>query len=448
MIQNIFRLPDLRTRLLFTVLILSIFRVGAQIPCPGINPNALLNVFGSQADTGFLAFLNLFSGGALGQFALFSLGIMPYISASIIMQLLKVVIPTLDKLSKEGAYGQKKIELYTKYGTLLLCLIQSIGLLFLLNNQVLQSSHPDAGRVLGVEGMTPFFIFTFILTMTTGTMFLLWMGERITEQGLGNGVSLLIFAGIVARLPQSVGQLYVNVQQQPGNVILMVVVLLIFVGVIGLVVAEQQATRRIPIQYAKRVVGNRMYGAQSTHIPFKINPSGVIPIIFASSVIIFPSQLIGLFGASSVILQDIANSLSPGHVSYVILYMLLVIFFAYFYTAIYFNPVEISDRLKKEGGFIPGIRPGSHTSSYLSKVLNRITLPGAIFLGLVAVFPDLVLRFFSNISIPTGFAYLMGGTSLLIMVGVGLDTAKHIESHLLTRNLPGFMKRTKLKGRR
>lgn len=448
--SNIFSIKELRGRIIFTLLMLAVFRIGAQVPCPGINPEALFEVFGkTAANQGILALLNLFSGGALGQFSLFSLGIMPYISASIIMQLLKVVVPSLDRLSKEGSYGQKKIDMYTKYGTLVLCVVQSVGLLFLLKNQVLNQNTPAAERVLGTTELEPFFIFTFVLTMTTGTMFLLWIGERITERGIGNGVSLLIFAGIVARLPLSVVQLYNSVQNQPGSVIMLVIILVIFGIIVGLVVAEQQAIRKIPVQYAKRVVGNRMYGAQATHIPFKINPSGVIPIIFASSVIIFPSQLLGLFGSSSEILRTIANSLSPGKIPYVIIYMALVVFFAYFYTAIYFNPVEIADRLKKEGGFIPGIRPGSHTTEYLSKVLNRITLPGAIFLGLVAVFPDIIVRLFKgSIDIPREFAYLMGGTSLLIMVGVGLDTAKQIESHLLTRNMGGFLKKSKIKGRR
>ncbi len=440
-IKNIFMVKDLRDRVLFTIFILTVFRIGAQIPCPGIDPSALFEAFGEASQTGILGLLNLFSGGALGQFSLFALGIMPYISSSIIMQLLKVVIPALDKLSKEGSYGQKKIELYTKYGTVLLCIIQSIGLIILLKNTVYSKS---TDVVPG--GMDWGFYLTFVLTMTTGSMFLLWLGERITEKGIGNGVSLLIFAGIVARLPMSLVELFTTVKDGNLNAITLVIVFFIFAVLIGLVVAEQTATRKIPVQYAKRVIGNRMYGAQSTHIPFKINPSGVIPIIFATSVIMFPAYLIGAFGSGNETLSSIANNLSPGHAPYIILYLFMVIFFAYFYTAIYFNPVEIADRLKKEGGFIPGIRPGTHTSSYLSKVLNRITLPGSIFLGFVAIFPDLVYEFTTNI--PPNFRYLMGGTSLLIMVGVGLDTAKQIESHLLTRNLSGFMKKGKLRGRR
>ncbi len=456
-ITNIFSIKELRDRLLFTIFILAVFRIGAQVPTPGIDPGILKGLFGGSdggANTGILALLNLFSGGALGRFSLFALGIMPYISSSIIMQLLKVVVPTLDRLSKEGSYGQKKIELYTKYGTLALCLVQAVGLIFLFKQQVLLPAMKKVPEQFVIPGndLSLGFMITFVLTLTTGTMFLLWLGERITEKGLGNGVSLLIFAGIVARLPESVYQLSQVTMKSQGSIFMLIILLAIFGIVIGLVVAEQQATRKIPVQYAKRVVGNRMYGAQSTHIPFKINPSGVIPIIFASSVIIFPSQLMGLFGSGNKVITSIANSLSPGHVAYVILYMILVIFFAYFYTAIYFNPVEISDRLKKEGGFIPGIRPGNNTSTYLSKVLNRITLPGSIFLGLVAVFPDLIVSLFkslnSELNIPQSFAYLMGGTSLLIMVGVGLDTAKQIESHLLTRNMGGILKKTKLKGRR
>ncbi|MDH4127701.1 MAG: preprotein translocase subunit SecY [Spirochaetota bacterium] len=446
-ISNIFSIKELRNRLIYTIFILAVFRIGAHIPCPGINPAGLKQVFGDSSQEGFLGLLNLFSGGALGQFSLFALGIMPYISSSIIMQLLKVVVPTLDKLYKEGSYGQKKIELYTKYGTVFLCIVQSIGLLVLFSNMA--ETKGGVKLALGADGIGSFvggvstvFGLTFILTLTTGSMFLLWLGERITEKGLGNGVSMLIFAGIIARLPQAILTL---VAKPDDNLISMVIILSVFAVVIGLVVAEQQATRKIPVQYAKRIIGNKMYGSQSTHIPFKINPSGVIPIIFASSVIIFPAQMLQLFGGGKEgVLQDIANYFAPGEWAYVIFYMLLVIFFAYFYTAIYFNPVEIADRLKKEGGFIPGIRPGSHTSGYLAKVLNRITLPGSIFLGLVAVFPDLLWVF---TKIDKSFAYLMGGTSLLIMVSVGLETAKQIESHLLTRNMSGFMKKTKLKGR-
>ncbi len=458
---NIFSIKELRDRLIFTLLLLAVFRIGANIPVPGINTLALLKaVTDISGKQNFFEMINLFTGGALGQFAIFALGIMPYISSSIIMQLLKVVLPSLDKLSKEGSYGQKKIEMYTKYGTLVLCIIQAIGLLFLFEKQIL-SSHPNGvfidelGTYINIipnNEMTISFRLMFILTTTTGTMFLLWMGERITEKGISNGVSLLIFAGIVARLPVSIKNLVTGdkfAAEDSTNVIMLVVIFVIFAIIVGLVVAENMATRKIPVQYAKRVIGNRMYGAQSTHIPFKINPAGVMAIIFASSVILFPTQIIGFIGAGgqSTVLMTIANHLSPGKLTYVIFYMLLVIFFAYFYTIIIFNPVDIADRLKKEGGFIPGIRPGQHTSGYLSKVLNRITLPGSIFIGFVAVFPDIIMQFVPILQSERAFAYLMGGTSLLIMVGVGLEVSRQIESHLLTRHMDGFMKKTKLKGR-
>ncbi len=442
-VSNIFSIPELRKRIIFTLMILAIFRIGAQIPCPGVDPVVLQEqVSAKESDSkggsrDLFSFFNLFTGGALQKLSLFTLGIMPYISASIIMQLLQVVIPHLQRLSKEeGDYGRKKIQSYTKYGTVFICIVQGIGLLFWIQN-------PQYGLDKAIEGgVTPYFIFTFLLITTTGTMFLLWMGEQITERGIGNGVSLIILAGIVARLPQSFIELISGKESEPITIL---IILFVFFLVIMLVSIDAQAIRKIPVQYARRGMVGPRFAPQATHIPFKINPSGVIPIIFASSVILFPTQLLQWFGTGSTLLQDIANSLQPGRIPYSMLYMLLVVFFAYFYTAIYFNPVEIADNMKKQGGFIPGIRPGQNTANFLSKMLNRLTLPGAIFLGLIAICPDFVQRIWG---VSGGFAQLMGGTSILIMVGVSLDTMKQIESHLLMRNYSGFLKKGKIVGRR
>ena len=439
-INNILSIPELRKRILYTLLFLAIFRIGTQIPVPMVNPQVLEERMAQKSDQGggdILDFFDLFTGGALQQLSLFTLGIMPYISSSIIMQLLQVVIPHLERLAKEGDYGRKKIQKYTKYGTLFLCIVQGIGLLFWIKN-------PDLKILDAIEGhsLSTQFTLTFLITTTTGTMFLLWLGEQITNKGIGNGVSLIIMGGIIARLPHSVYQLFMEKAENPISIL---IVLTVFVLVIGLVTIDAQAVRKIPVQYAKRVVGPKIFSPQATHIPFKINPSGVIPIIFASSVILFPTQIAYMFGRGNPLVETIANALRPGQLGYSVLYMLLVIFFAYFYTAIYFNPAEIAENMKKQGGFIPGIRPGQNTANFLSKMLNRITLPGSIFLGLIAIFPDIVQ---SYLKISANFARLMGGTSILIMVGVALDTVKQIESHLLMRNYKGFLKKGKIIGRR
>ncbi len=442
-LKNILAIPELRKRLLFTIICLIIFRLGAQIPAPGINAQALEALLsGQQNQGGILQFLDIFAGGALSKFAILALGIMPYISASIIMQLLQAIVPALERLAKEGDHGRKKIQMYTKYGTILLCVVQSIGLLILLGQ-----THNDLLSQKGimlVNNIDSFsFKFTFVLTLSAGTMFLLWLGEQITDRGVGNGVSLLIFAGIAARIPKVIFDL--TRWGDEINPIHLLLIAFIFVIIIGLVVTEQQATRKIPVQYAKRVVGNKMYGAKASFIPFKINPSGVIPIIFASSIIIIPTQILAFYGKENSFLQSLANALRPDSPLYIILYLIMVVLFAFFYTQVYFNPVEMADNMKKQGGFIPGIRPGANTSAFLSKVLNRITLPGALYLGFIAIIPQIILAIFN---VPTNLAYVMGGTSLLIMVGVALDTIKQIESHLLMRNYPGFLKKGKIKSRR
>jgi len=450
-----FKIDELRARILFTFGILVLFRFGVQIPVPGIDAVALeMYQKSSQSSGGFLALFNLFSGGALMNLSIFALGIMPYISSSIIMQLLQVIVPHLQRLSKEGEYGRRKIQQYVRYGTILLCIVQGVGMLFFLQSTIANAYNmpeqyivvQDAAGQVGQ--MSVWIAIVFVLATTTGTMLLLWMGEQITERGIGNGPSLLIFTGIIARLPQSV-MVMVLIPNQGVDTLTFMIILVLFIAVFWVVTGEQQATRRIPIQYAKRVVGNQMYGAQQSFIPFKMNPAGVIPIIFASSVIMFPSQLFFTIGGGQEgILMTIANQLSPGYWPYELFYFLLVIFFAFFYTQIYFNPVDIAENMKKNGGFIPGIRPGAHTSEFLSKVLNRITLPGSIFLGFIAIFPDLVMAFFGLSGASGNFINLMGGTSLLIMVGVSLDTVKQIESHLLMRNYPGFLKKVRIKGRR
>ena len=452
-VKNIFSIKELRDRIFFTLGLLIIFRIGAQIPCPGIDAVALSAFYktaGSEFQTGIIALLDLFSGGALSMFAIFALGIMPYISSSIIMQLLQAVVPAISKLSKEGAYGRRKIQQYTRYGTVLLCIVQGIGLLFLLQNVATQAANaPDGPYQVVFGGMdafsSPFFYASFVAILTCGTMVLLWLGEQITERGIGNGASLIIFAGIAARIPSSIVQIATATDALTAIDYLIMVV--IFILIIGVVAAEQQSTRRVPVQYAKRIVGNQIYGGQSQYIPFKMNPAGVIPIIFASSVIMLPSQLLGTFGTNIEVVRDIANYLSPGHAPYMILYFLLVMFFAFFYTQIYFNPQEIAENMKRNNGFIPGIRPGANTAEFLHKVLNRITFPGSIFLGFIAIFPDIVMRAFG---LPNQYTFLtlMGGTSLLIIVGVALDTVKQIESHLLTRNYSGFFKKSRIRGRR
>ncbi len=429
---NIFKIPELRKRIFFTLLMLVIFRIGAYIPVPGINAVALERLFGQTG--GLLGFLDLFAGGALRRFTLFALGIMPYISASIILQLLTVVIPGLERLSKEGEVGRKKIQQITRVSTVGIAAIQAYAL------TVFMKSRPEVVVNPGVG-----FTITAIVAITAGTIFLMWIGEQITERGIGNGISLIIFIGIVARIPVAAKQVYDQMRVGELNPVVLIASFGIFVGIVMLVIIEQQGQRRIPIQHAKKVVGRKVYSAQSTYLPLKINPSGVIPIIFASSVLLFPAQIAQSLGPRVPWLQKMAAMLSPGSPLYLVLYALLIIFFTYFYTQIQLNPIDIADNLKKVGGYIPGIRPGANTASYLQRVLNRIVLPGSIFLALIALIPTIIQRW---LSLPPAMAYLMGGTSLLIMVGVDLDTMKQIESHLLMRHYDGFMKRGgKLRGR-
>jgi len=433
LVLNIFKIPELRKRVIFTFLMVIIVRVGAYIPVPGINSIALERLF-SQSAGGILGFLDLFAGGAMSRFSLFALGIMPYISASIIMQLLTIVIPVLERLSKEGEVGRKKMQQITRVGTIGIAGVQAYALTQFMKAQPEVIVNPGAG-----------FTVTALVAMIAGTIFLMWIGEQITERGIGNGVSLIIFIGIVARIPVAFKQVYDQLKIGELNPIVLIASFGIFIGIVAFVILEQQGQRRIPIQHAKKVVGRKVYSAQATHLPLKINPSGVIPIIFASSILLFPAQIAKSFGARVPALDNLATLLSPGRVLYLVLYALLIIFFTYFYTQIQLNPIDIADNLKKVGGYIPGIRPGVNTSTYLQRVLNRIVLPGSIFLAIIALVPTIIQRW---LKLPPEMAYLMGGTSLLIMVGVDLDTMKQIESHLLMRHYDGFMKKGgKIRGR-
>ena len=418
-ISNITKIPELRKRILFTIAVLGLYRIGVFVPTPGINVESLQRILSSG--TVFEIF-NLFSGGALMNFSVLALGIMPYISASIIIQLLTVVVPSLATLQKEGDAGRQKISQYTRYGTVLLCVIQGFGISYGLEQQ---------GVLLpGVGGLS--FYITTLVTLTAGTVLLMWLGEQITERGIGNGISLIIFAGIVSRIPAGFRDAW-NTKDQFGGLFGFLILLAFIVGIIGLIIFFERAHRRIPIQYAKRVVGRKMYGGQSTHLPLKINTAGVIPPIFASSLILFPATIAQFVQNEKV--QSFAAMLSQGWLN-TVFYVGLIIFFTYFYTAVTFNPVDVADNIKKHGGFIPGIRPGANTSDYIDRILSRITLGGALYLSFICVLPQILIAQFG---IPSELAFTFGGTSLLIVVGVGLDTLSQIETHLLSRQYEGLM---------
>ncbi|MDR1106172.1 MAG: preprotein translocase subunit SecY [Treponema sp.] len=433
---GIWRVKELRERVFFTALMLVIFRIGAVLPIPGINVQQLSAYFLSQQNSGnpIVDYLDFFAGGAFSNFSVFMLGIMPYISMSIIMQLLLIVFPSLKKISQEEG-GRKKIQGYQRVGTVGVCLIQSFAV-----TQYAQSISRSV-NILSM-GIMPFTIIA-ILTVTTGTMFLMWIGEQITRRGIGNGISLLIFAGIVARLPQAVWELGGRVRSGDLNLVFVVVVFVMFVAVVALVVFEQQGQRKIPVNYAKRVVGRRMYGAQNTYIPFKINPSGVIPVIFASSILTFPLQIASTIGANVAWLGSVARVLSPQRPLYNVLYILLIIFFAYFYTQVSLNPIEIAKNIRENGGSIPGIRT-ERIEEYLTKILNRIVLPGSLYLAFIAVIPTFIQWAFK---FPSSISYLMGGTSLLILVGVDLDTMSQVEGLLKMHHHDGLTRKGKLRGR-
>lgn len=434
--RNIFKIPDLRKKIFFTIALLLAYRVGGHVPLPGVDAKALSVFFEQQKGTLFGLF-DLFAGGNLKKATIFALGIMPYISSSIIFQLLGAVVPYLERLSKEGEAGRKKITQYTRYGTLILSAVQGMGI-----SVWLESLPSPSGMPIVPHPGWAFKLLT-VITLTAGTTFIMWLGEKITERGIGNGISLIIFIGIIAAFPNATFMTVNNLFKGELNITSFILVLIIMVSVIMAVVIMQQAQRRVRVQYAKRVVGRRVYGGQETHIPLRVNTAGVIPVIFAASVIMFPSTIISFMGGKGSqegFLATLANLFSPQSVVYYILYGLLIIFFTYFYTAIVLNPNDLADNMRKYGGFVPGIRPGKNTAQHIDRILSRITLVGAIYLALVAVLPSILVRAFQ---VPFWF----GGTGLLIVVGVALDTMRQVESHLLMRHYEGFVKKGRLRGR-
>ena len=434
-VQNIFRIPELKKRIMYTFGLLAVYRVGAFIPTPGIDSQALARYFENVRGT-ILGFFNMFSGGALEQMAVFALGIMPYISASIILELLTVVVPYLEKLKKEGEQGRKKINQYTRYGTVVLSMIQGLGI-------AIGLEHMEVGGASIVPAPGWAFRLMTMLTLTAGTTFIMWLGEQITERGVGNGISLIIFAGIVARMPVAIGRTWTQLRLGEMSPFLFLGVLVLMVAVVAAIVFMEAGHRRIPIQYAKRVVGRRMYGGQSTHLPLKINTSGVIPPIFASSIMVFPATIAQFIGGKHPggILETVVQQLSPGTILYSVLSVLMIIFFAYFYTAIIFNPADVADNMRKYGGFVPGIRPGKKTAEYIDRILSRLTLVGALYLSFIVILPTYLVQFFH---VP----FFFGGTGLLIVVGVAMDTMQQVESHLVMRHYESFIKKGRIKGRR
>jgi len=459
-IRNIFSIPDLRKRVLFTFAMLAVYRVGGHVPVPGINFHALESFFRQQGG-GLLGFLDLFSGGNLRRLTVFALGIMPYISASIILQLLTVIWPYLEKLSKEGEVGRKKITQYTRYGTVALSLIQSFGIAIWL-----ESMGGGGGGVRVVTEPGWFFRAMTILTLTTGTAFIMWLGEQISDRGIGNGISLIIYAGIVAGLPSAVVTLYQDVTLGNIGVIPLLLLMASMVAVVAAIVWVERAQRKIPVQYARRVVGRRMYGGMQTHMPLRLNTGGVIPVIFASSLLAFPltiMQWAGVQGSSTW--AAIYRQLDYTMPLHNLLYLAAIVFFCYFYVSIIFNPMDVADNMKKYGGFIPGIRPGRKTAEFLDTILTRLTFVGSIYLALIALLPQVLISglnvqalpwvggFFDRM-LPTfltqglGLKFFFGGTSLLIVVGVAMDTIQQVESQLIMRHYDGFLKGARVRGRR
>jgi preprotein translocase subunit SecY len=457
-LKNVFAVPDLRKRVLFTLGLLAVYRVGGHIPTPGINTQALAEL-ADQARNTMFGLYDMFSGQNLSQMTIFALGIMPYISASIILQLLTVVWPYLERLSKEGELGRRKITQYTRYGTIVLSIVQSLGIAFFLEN----NTNMTGGLPLVYNPGWGFRLMT-VLTLTTGSAFVMWLGEQITERGIGNGMSLIIFAGIVVGfIPGILGTLE---QMSTGQVTLfqILALLVVMILVIAAVVFVERGHRRVTVQYAKRMVGRRMYGGSSTHIPLKVNTGGVIPVIFASSILAFPATFAQMFPDGSW-MRTMSDQLRMGMPLYNLLYVSGIIFFCYFYTAIVFNPDDVAENMRKYGGFIPGIRPGKRTAEYIDTILTRITLVGAIYLAIVAILPEFLITGFKVAPIPfigptldqyaprwftdgLGVQFYFGGTSLLIIVGVAMDTVQQVESQLIMRHYDGFMKKTRIRGRR
>ena len=425
-VASISKMPELRSRIFFTLLMLAVYRIGVFITVPGVNREIMQDYV--QSASGFLGLFNMFSGGAIEQLSIFALGIMPYISASIILQLLTVVVPTLDRLNKEGEQGRRKINQWTRYGTVLLSVVQGFGIAAYLTGLNEQGGGAEGVLLGGGMGFT---LMT-VLTLTTGAVFLMWLGEQITERGIGNGISLIIFAGIVANLPDAIVQTWKLTEWEGGTITAPVLAGIgaIIIGVIGLIVFFERGQRRIPVRYAKKVVGQRMYGGQNSFLPLKVNTAGVIPPIFASSILLFPQTLASMFPETGI-LDWLNANLIPGQLFYNVVYVALNVFFVFFYTAVMFNPIDVADNMKKYGGFIPGIRAGKKTAEYIDRVLSRITVGGAAYISAVCILPTFLQDEF-------GVPFFFGGTALLIVVAVALDTVQQIESHLITRNYEGF----------
>lgn len=430
--KNISKIPELQKRILVSFLLLAVYRIGAHVPTPGIDAKALAAFFESARGS-LLGLFDLFAGGALSNLSVFALGIMPYISASIVLQLLVVVIPHLEKLSKEGEAGRRKITQYTRYGTVLLSMVQGFGI-----SIGLESMAGPSGASIVIEPGWAFRLMT-VITLTAGTSFIMWLGEQITERGIGNGISLIIFAGIVCRGPAAVVNTFRLVSTGEMGIFVILFIFVLMVGVVGVVVFVEGGQRKIPVQYAKRVVGRKIYGGQTTHLPLKVNTAGVIPPIFASSIIMFPATIANF--VPHPWMKEVAGYLMPGRLVYELCYVAFIVFFCYFYTAVVFNPVDVADNMKKYGGFVPGIRPGKKTAEYIDNVLSRLTFGGAIYVSAVCVLPSILVSYFN---VP----FYFGGTALLIIVGVALDTAGQIEAHLLTRQYEGLLKKGRITRRR
>jgi preprotein translocase subunit SecY len=461
-LRNIWAIEDLRKRVLFTFALLAVYRLGSHIPTPGVDPVALAEFFKSAG--GALGFLDLFSGGALRRLSVFALGIMPYISASIILQLLTVVWPYLEKLSKEGEMGRRKINQYTRYGTVVLSIVQSLGVAFWLKNQPAPGGAPLVPQAVQDWFFGIGFPIMTVLTLTTGTAFVMWLGEQISERGIGNGISLIIFAGIVVNLPHAVFGIAEDVLNGQRNLFAMLALIVFMAAVVAFVVFMERAQRRIPVQYAKRVVGRKVYGGSNTYLPLRVNTAGVIPVIFASSILVIPQTLASMIKTPWA--QAIGSQMRVGEPLYYLLQVVGIVFFCYFYTSIVFNPVDTADNMRKYGGFIPGIRPGKKTSDYIDRVLTRITFIGSLYLAAVCILPEFLIAGVHVAQLPfgigaaldralplwftegMGFNFYFGGTSLLIVVGVAMDTIQQIESQLVMRHYDGFMKRGRIRGRR
>ena len=433
---NIFKIPDLRKKLIFTGLLLLVYRLGGKVPIPGIDKTALASMMGGYKDT-LLGLYDMFAGGFFSQASIFALGIMPYISASIIIQLLGAVIPYFQRLQKEGEEGRKKIIQITRYGTVMIASLQAVGMSVFLSSQT-----TSIGPVVPNAG--PIFYFVTILTMVTGVVFVMWLGEQISDHGIGNGISLIIMVGIIARAPSVFKNQFIQIQNGLSNPFENILLLVLMFGITMVVVAVTTGVRKIPVQYAKRVVGRKVYGGQATHIPLRILTAGVMPIIFAQALMFIPSTIASFFPQGYGFGDWLMRVFAPTHIVYSLFFAFLIIIFTYFYTAIAFNPVDVADNMKKQGGFVPGVRPGKSTSDYIDHILTRVTLPASVFLALIAIFPTFLSGFFN---VDFSLASFYGGTSLLIIVGVALDTLQQIESHLLMRHYDGFLKTGKLKGR-